>query len=243
MVDMLAIGAHPDDVEISMGGAICVFKHQGYKVGICDLSRGESGTYGSAELRQKELKAANKILSIDKRITLDLPDGNIRNTEEARLKMIEVIRELRPEIVFSFVTEVTRHPDHAHAGEIVRESVFLAGLEKIKTKFPPFRPSQLIYFPELLVTRNPDFVIDITDYFETKVDSIKAYGSQVTGSPAEQLKSKTFLRSGAFWEVLHTRGKYFGNMIGRPYGEPFYCDSPVPVSDVYRTFLRDTSFR
>ncbi|MBN2441015.1 MAG: bacillithiol biosynthesis deacetylase BshB1 [Spirochaetales bacterium] len=243
MVDILAIGAHPDDVEISMGGAMCVLKKQGYKIGICDLSRGETGTYGSPEIRKKELEAANRILSIDKRITLDLPDGNIQNTEEARVKVIDVIRELRPEIVYSFVTDLTRHPDHAHAGQIVKECVYLAGLEKIKTHFDPFRPSQLIYFPELFINRKPDIVIDITEYFEQKVEAIKAYGSQVISTDKERAEAKTFLRSDNFWDILTTRAKFVGSMVSIKYGEPFYCDLPIRVTDMYRTFIKDKSYK
>lgn len=242
MIDILAIGAHPDDVEISMGGSLCVFKKQGYKIGICDLSRGETGTYGSPEVRQKELTRANEILDIDTRVTLDLPDGNIRNTEQARLKVIDVIRELKPEIVFSFVTDVTRHPDHTHTGQIVKESVYLAGLKKIKTKFKPFRPSQLIYFPELFINKKPDFIIDISGFYEQKIKAIKAYGSQVTGN-GDETTAPSFLRSDNFWDMLNARAKYIGAISGTKYGEPFFCDTPVRVTDVYRAFLRDVSFK
>jgi N-acetylglucosamine malate deacetylase 1 len=243
MIDILAVGAHPDDVEISMGGSLCVFKQQGYKIGICDLCRGESGTYGSPEIRQKEIEEANRILSIDKRVTLDLPDGNIQNTQESRTKLIDVIRELRPEIVFSFVTDVTRHPDHTHTGQIVREAVYLAGLKKIKTNSPAFRPSQLIYFPELFINRKPDFIIDISDYYDQKMKAIKAYGSQVTGTSEEQKEKKTFLRSDNFWNMLHSRAQYMGAITGVKYGEPFFCDTPVRVTDIYKGFIRDPAFK
>jgi bacillithiol biosynthesis deacetylase BshB1 len=243
MIDILAVGAHPDDVEISMGGALCVFKKQGYRIGICDLSRGETGTYGSPELRQKELEQANGILSVDTRVTLDLPDGNIQNTDQARRKVIDVIRELKPEIVFSFVTDVTRHPDHAHTGQIVKESVYLAGLKKIKTDFQPFRPSQLIYFPELFINRKPDFIIDISGFYEQKIRAIRAYGSQVTGTEDEETGPETFLRSDNFWDMLNARAKYMGAISGVKYGEPFFCDTPVRVTDVYRGFIRDPSFK
>ena len=189
------------------------------------------------------MEQANKILSVDKRITLDLPDGNIRNTENARLKVIDVIRELKPEIIFSFVTDLTRHPDHLHTGQIVKESIYLAGLEKINTNFKPFRPSQLIYFPELFINRRPDIVIDISDCFEEKIEAIKAYGSQVIGTEDEKGRSKTFLRSPNFWEVVKTRARFIGAMASVKYGEPFYCDAPVRVLDVYRTFIKDRSYK
>ena len=120
MVDVMAFGAHPDDCELSMGGTLAVLKKLKHSVGVCDLSAGESGTYGSEEDRKGELAEATRILGLDARETLDLPDGNIRNTEENRLKVIEIIRRHRPRVVFGFVGE-TRHPDHHHAGELVRE--------------------------------------------------------------------------------------------------------------------------
>ena len=130
MLDVLAVGAHPDDCEISLGGTLCVLKQQGYKIGICDLCSGEAGTYGSAEIRKIELQKATEILSLDVRVTLDMPDEGIRNTEENRLKLIDVIREHKPQILFGFVNQLVRHPDHYYAGRLVKECLFLAGLEK-----------------------------------------------------------------------------------------------------------------
>ncbi|MBD3305307.1 bacillithiol biosynthesis deacetylase BshB1 [candidate division KSB3 bacterium] len=244
MLDVLAVGAHPDDCEIVMGGTICVLKHLSYRVGICDLCAGEAGTYGSAEIRRKELQEASERLRLDARTTLDMPDGNIRNTEENRLKLIDVIREHQPEIMFSFYNELTRHPDHYFAGQLVKECVFLAGLEKIRTNHPPHRPSALITFKGMIMQDKPDFVVDISDYWEQKVAAIKAYESQVIvhdqaiTQAEQQMPSKTFIRTQAFWEVLEARARIVGAMIGVKYGEAFYSDAPPKIADIPTAFKR-----
>ena len=232
MVDILAIGAHPDDIEISMGGSVCVFKEQGLGVAVCDLTAGEAGTYGTEGGRQAELIRASDILGIDARITLDMPDGNIRNTEENRLKIIEVIRRHTPKIIFSFADERSRHPDHRNTGRMVEECIFLAGLEKIVTEYQPFRPLSLIRFPELIVWRKPDFVIDVSKFWDRKIESIRAHASQVTAEGEDDTNTKTFIRSNRFWELIDARARLFGAMIGAERGEAFYCDRPVKVNDV-----------
>lgn len=232
MLDILAIGAHPDDAEIFMGGTIVRLKSEGYKVGVCDLTRGEAGTYGSAEMRSMELQKACAVLGLDIRVTLDIPDGNVRNTEENRLKVIEVIRQYRPRIVFTFVDILTRHPDHYYTGLLVKESMFLAGLEKIKTNQPPYRPEALVQFPELIPRRDPDVVVDITDFWEKKLESIKAYSSQVMVEYEKNPRPKTFLRSQEFWEVLEARSRLAGALIGTKYGEPFYLQGPTRFTGI-----------
>lgn len=238
MLDVLAVGAHPDDCEITMGGTICVLKQLGYKVGICDLCSGEAGTYGSAEIRKAELTRASEILQLDARITLDMPDGNIRNTEENRLKLIEVIRAHRPEILFSFFNELTRHPDHYFAGQLAKECQFLAGLEKIKTKSPAHRPSMLIAFKGLRAYDKPDFIVDVTEVWEQKMEAIRAYKSQVTAEDENDETSKTFIRSHAFWNILEARARVSGAMIGVKFGEAFYCDYPAKLADIPAAFTR-----
>jgi N-acetylglucosamine malate deacetylase 1 len=238
MLDILAIGAHPDDCEIAMAGTILSLKQQGYKVGVCDLCQGEAGTYGTAETRKAELNKASELLGLDARITLDLPDGNIRNTEENRLKLIDVIRQYRPTIVFGFYSELERHPDHYHAGMIVKECVFLAGLEKIVTGHAAYRPSQLIYFKLLIFNDRPDFVVDVTAFWGQKIEAIRAYSSQVTAEGEDDRGTKTFIRSNAFWNVLEARCTQAGGLIGVRYGEPFYCDAPARIQDIPAAFQR-----
>ena len=239
MLDVLAIGAHPDDCEIMMGGTLAVLKKQSYNVGICDLCTGEAGTYGSAKIRQQELAEASKILHLDVRETLDMPDGHIRNTEENRMKLIEVIRKHRPEIVFSFFNSMPRHPDHYYSGLLTKECVFLAGLEKIQTAFPPHRPSNLIHFKELIIKDKPDFIVDISEVWEQKVAAVRAYQSQVIAENGDDSNSKTFIKSNAFWEVLEARSRMAGAMIGVKYGEPFYCETPPKITDALTAFKRE----
>ncbi len=238
MLDVLAIGAHPDDCEMLVGGTLCVLKKLGYTVGICDLTSGESGTYGSGEIRRRELQNASEILRLDARITLDMPDGNIRNTDENRVKLIEVIRQYTPELVFGFYPEMPRHPDHCYAGFLAKECWFLAGLEKIKTEHPPHRPSRIVYFKELKIKDTPDFVVDITEFQERKIASIRAYESQVTVEGEDDSNAKTFIRSNAFWESLEARSRMAGAMIGVKFGESFYSDDPPKIMDVPAAFTR-----
>ncbi len=238
MLDVLAVGAHPDDCEMTVGGTLCVLKKLSYNVGICDLCSGEAGTYGSAELRKAELKKASGVLGLDARITLDMPDGNIRNTDENRLKLIDVIRQYKPDIMLSFFPQMPRHPDHYYAGLITKECVFLAGLEKIETQYPPHRPSRLIHFKELIIKDKPDFVVDITEFWERKIKAIRAYESQVTAEGEDDSNTKTFIRSHAFWEIMEARSRMLGAMIGVKYGESFYCDVPANITDIPAAFKR-----
>ena len=230
MVDVLAFGAHPDDCELSMGGTLAVLKNLNRRIGVCDLSAGESGTYGSEEDRKGELTEASRILDLDVRDTLDIPDGNIRNTEENRRAVIEVIRRHTPRVVFGFVSQ-TRHPDHHHAGELVRECIFLAGLEKIKTSHSPFRPAAYFCFPELIPWTRPDFVVDITAVWEKKMAVLKAYKSQFNIGHVEIEPPKTFLKAKELWELLEAKARMAGQMIGVKYGEPFYSHRPLHVAD------------
>lgn len=238
MLDILAIGAHPDDIEIFMGGAMAAFQAQGLKTGVCDLTQGEAGTYGSAETRRLELLKATEILTVEKRVTLDLPDGNVRNTESARRKVIEVIRNTRPELVFTFMDAPMRHPDHRVTGEIVRECVFLAGLEKLDTGQSLFRPSACIGFPELIPVGEPDFVVDITDFWDVKLNAIRAYGSQVTAEGENDYNTKTFIRSNRFWEILEARAVMAGAKVGARFGEPFFSGQPLRIENVIAPFIK-----
>lgn len=227
---ILAIGAHPDDCEMSIGGTLLKMKAMGYRTAICDLTRGETGTYGTVSSREKELREASAMLGLDARITLDLPDGNVRNTEENRLKVIEVIRKLRPELVFSFADLPIRHPDHYQCGRLVQECCYLAGLEKIKTQSAAYRPAGFIGFPELIFEK-PSFVIDITDYWEKRTQVIRCYDTQVIAPGADDSQSKTLIRSNRFWEMQEARAGVAGAMIHVRYGEPFLSDYPPQVND------------
>ncbi len=236
-MDILAIGAHPDDCEMFMGGTLLKMKSLSYRVAVCDLTRGEAGTYGTPATREAELQESTRVLGLDERITLDIPDGNVRDTEENRLQIIEVIRHLRPEIVFSFVDRPLRHPDHFHCGKMVRECCYLAGLQKIKTQSPAFRPSAFIGFPELTFDK-PHFVIDVTPHWETRQNAIRCFGTQVVLPGEDDASTRTLIRSHSFWEIQDARAGMAGAYIGVKYGEPFYADNPPQVSDPVSAFKR-----
>ncbi len=243
MLDILAIGAHPDDIEIFMGGSIAAFEALGLITGILNLTRGEAGTYGSPEIRAIESKRAAEILSVNTKITLDLPDGNLRNTEVARKRVVDVIRKTRPKLVFSFADFPMRHPDHRVAGEIARDCVFLSGLEKLDTGHPPFRPAACIGFPELILPAKPDFVVDISNVIEIKQLAIRAYESQVTAEGEDDEDTKTFIRSKRFWEILTARDTMVGAGAGVRYGEAFFCNRPPLVGNVVDAFVHGKAGR
>ncbi|MCK4835329.1 MAG: bacillithiol biosynthesis deacetylase BshB1 [Candidatus Aminicenantes bacterium] len=229
-LDVMAFGAHPDDCELSMGGTLLVLKNLSYRVGVCDLSSGELGTYGSGSERKKELERASEILSLDVRLTLDFVDGNVRNTDENRKKVIQVIRKYRPTIVFSFVDD-TRHPDHLNVGKLVKECSFLAGLKKLNSDFLPHRPAAFFRFPELIPWEKPDFVVDISDVWDKKLAVLRSFESQFTIGHEETEPPQTFLKSKEFWELIEAKARLAGSMIGVRYGEPFYSDRPLRILD------------
>lgn len=236
-VDILAIGAHPDDIEMFMGGTIIKLKDEGYLTAVCDLTRGELGTYGSAQLRLAEQKESTAVLGLDHRITLDIPDGFVSNTPENQIKIINVIRRYKPEIVFTFANLPMRHPDHYHCGQLVRESCYKAGLKKIETEFEAYRPAQVIGFPELIFDK-PSFVIDISHYWEQREQAIRCFGSQVIGPGEDDSTTKTLIRSNSFWEIQEGRGTMAGAAIGVRYGEPFYTDHAPQILDPVAAFTR-----
>jgi bacillithiol biosynthesis deacetylase BshB1 len=242
LLDTLAFGAHPDDCEFFIGGTLLKMKSMSYKVGICDLSRGEAGTYGDADTRRKELERATAILDLDVRVTLDMPDGSIRDTEENRLQIIEVIRKYQPELVFSFKERDCRHPDHHYCGKMVRECCFLAGLQKIKTTSPPFRPSAFIGFPELVFDK-PDFVVDVSDFWEQRQEAIRCFQSQVLQTGEDDRGAKTFVRSQSFWDIQEARGTMAGALIGVRYGEPLYSEAPPNITDPMNAFRKNLNWQ
>ena len=242
LLDVLAFGAHPDDCEFFLGGTLLRMKSLSYKVGICDLTRGEAGTYGDANTRKQELDRATAILGLDVREILDFIDGSIRDSEEYRLQIIEVIRRYRPELVFSFADIDLRHPDHHYCGKMVRECCFLAGIQKIKTESPAFRPSAFIGFPELTFDK-PTFVVDVTDVWEKRMEAIRCFHSQVLQTEEDDRHTKTFIRSKSFWDLQEARGTMAGALIGTRYGEPFYSSLPPQLVDPMQAFRKNVNWQ
>ncbi len=233
-LDVLAIGAHPDDIELACGGTIAKFVNQGKKTGICDLTQGELGTRGSKEIRHTEANNAAKILGVEVRENLGLPDGNIEITMENRLKLMTVIRRYQPELLI-IPFHLDRHPDHEHAHHLAKEAWYYAGLEKMPTtdggkQQDPFRPRKYFMFMQRYGFP-PSFIVDISDQFETRMNAVRAFKSQFY-DPAST-ERETILRRPDFLENIETRLRHWGTRIGVKYGEPFYSYEPIGVRDIF----------
>lgn len=214
MVDVLAIGAHPDDVEIGMGGAIGVFLRSGLRVGILDLTNGEPTPFGSPEERAQETAAATKALGVTKRKTLSLPNRELQDTLDARRQVAEVIRKWRPQTLFIHYWD-DAHPDHVAASSLCKAARFYAKLTKTDMAGEPHYPERIFYFfSNHLRGLHPQtaFILDVSDHMETKMNGIKSYYSQFEkGRPGGE----------QFYQLVRDRNAYWGSLIGVAYGEPF----------------------
>jgi bacillithiol biosynthesis deacetylase BshB1 len=226
-ITCLAFGAHPDDVELFCAGIIIKMKKQSVKTVIVDLTRAELSTNGDPQRREEEARQAAKIMRIDNRYNLALPDGEITNTYDNRLKIISLIRKLRPQIcVLPYWKD--RHPDHVAASQTVRDSLFYAGLSKIETGEQAFRPDIMLYYM-LHKTFKPTFILDISDEFKLKMKAIYAYQSQFQYNA--QNNRESYINKPEFLEMIETRAKYFGNQIHCRYGEPYYYEGILKIND------------
>lgn len=233
-LDILAIGVHPDDVELGCGATILKQVDLGYKVGIVDLTKGELGSRGSAALRMKEAKAAMKYAGVLVRENLGMADGFFENTKSNKLKIIKAIRTYQPDIVLSNAVS-DRHPDHGRASEMIREACFLAGLVKIKTtanrkaqtKWRPRKVFNYIQDHHL----EPDIVIDVSGYIDKKIELVQCFGSQFYTS---KKGPQTPISSKAFIDGLKGRAMAYGRRIGVEHGEGFTCAEYVGVEDIMK---------
>ncbi len=233
-IDLLAVGAHPDDIELTCGGTIAKCVKAGYKVGLVDLTEGEMGTRGTNTIRLKEAARAARILGAEFRINLNLGDGRFENTEANRLKLITVIRTYRPRLLL-IPHSGERHPDHVRAHHLCREAWFYAGLRKLKTRErgkaqEPWRPENYIHFMQWQVFE-PSFIVDISDVYETRVKAILAHKSQFYDPTSTE--PQTVLSQKSFLDFVETRAKEYGYRIGVSYGEPFYSVEPVGIGDLF----------
>lgn len=234
ILDLLAIGAHPDDVELACGGTVAKCVSLGYKVGIVDLTEGEMGTRGSRTIRAKEAKDARKILGAHVRENLHLQDGRFEVNEQNRRKLIQIYRKYQPKIIL-IPHWHERHPDHIHAHYLCREAWFYSGLHKIETKLDgkkqkPWRPYHYFHYMQKYEFA-PSFIVDISDLYKTRVDAIKAHRSQFYDPTSNE--PETFLSQRSFLDFMDTRMKYYGQQIGVKYGEPFYSVEPIGVHDIF----------
>jgi bacillithiol biosynthesis deacetylase BshB1 len=214
--DILAIAAHRDDVEQTCGGTLLVQQALGFRTAILDLTRGESGTRGTAAEREAEAEAAAAILKVSHREALDLPDGSLRNTLEARLKIAAVLRRLRPRVVILPYWQ-GRHPDHYTASILGYEACFAAGLGKLDLPGTPHRPFKILY-ASLYADVRPTFVVDITPHIETRLQSLLAYRSQYGNTPQG---AGLFVPEGEIRERTFATARHYGLLAGVRYAEPF----------------------
>jgi N-acetylglucosamine malate deacetylase 1 len=234
-LDLLAIAAHPDDVELTCGGTLIKMARRGYKTGILDLTAGEMGTRGTPETRAKEAAKAAKLLGVAWRATLGVPDSDVQPSRQYKLELAAVIRALRPKTVILPYWQA-RHPDHYHASTLGYEGCFLAGLKQLPMEGEPHRPFKILYSTSYADVR-PTFVVDITKEFEQRRKAILAFGSQFR--PAKRAaKSKVFLAIDRLEDEMNQLARHYGQMIGVKYGEPFLTKELMQVDDVVAMEVR-----
>jgi bacillithiol biosynthesis deacetylase BshB1 len=234
-VDILAIAAHRDDVELTCAGTLLKAVDAGYRTGILDLTAGESGTRGNAALRAEEAERATRILGVSERRNAGLPDAHLHNSDEARKAIVEQIRHFAPRIVI-LPFPVGRHPDHRVASELGRDASYLAGLERYDAAGDPHRPHKLLY---ALSYREdpikPSFVVDISQQFDRKLSAIKCYASQFDGAKAA---GEIFPTGQDLYSLVETQNAHYGSFIRKRYGEPFFTHETMEVDDVVKLGVR-----
>jgi bacillithiol biosynthesis deacetylase BshB1 len=230
-VDLLAIAAHRDDVELTCGGTLAKVARAGKTVGIVDLTAGEMGTRGSAELRAAEAERAARVLGVKVRFNAGLPDAHLTNDDASRVKVVEFIRRTKPRVVI-LPFSVGRHPDHRIASELGRDACYLAGLAKYHPEAgtEPHRPFKVLH---ALAYREdpvkPSFVVDISDTFEVKMQAIRCYASQFEGAKAA---GEIFPTGHDLYDLIQAQSARYGSLIRRAYGEPYFTYETVAVDDV-----------
>lgn len=227
-LDILAIGAHPDDVELGCGGTLAKEIKNGKTVGILDLTKGELGTRGTDETRRVEANDAKNILGVAVRENLGIPDGFFLNDKENQLKIVEIIRKYQPDIILSNAPH-DRHPDHGKGSDLVNTAIFLSGLPKIENGLDAWRPKKHFHYIQWLPLE-PHFVIDITGFVDTKVEACMAYKTQFfdpnSSEPQTPISSKNFTDS------IRYRAYDLGRLIGTEGGEGFISRSYIGVNNL-----------
>lgn len=249
-VDVLAVGAHPDDVELGAGGTICSITARGYRVAIVDLTQGELGSRGTVAGRRHEAEAAARVMKVEERVNLAIPDGNIENNEDNRLLVIREIRRLRPRIML-VGAEICRHPDHRAATELAVAAAFFAGLRRIEvpdldgTLLKPHRPDHVLHYMQA-VSFEPTLLVDVSDFWDRKIEAIRAFESQFFNPDYEPSAEEpdTYVSNRDFFEWIEARARAWGYPIGARYAEPFlYRHGPVGVDDLMTVVARTRTFR
>jgi N-acetylglucosamine malate deacetylase 1 len=241
-LDVLAIGVHPDDVELGCSGTLIKEVKRGKKTGVIDLTQGELGTRGTIETRFQEAEEAAKIMGVSVRENLKMRDGFFQNDEANQLQLIQAIRKYQPEIIIGNILE-DRHPDHGRAGQLIYDACFLSGLKRVKTKDEEgreqekWRPKQLLHY---LQDRfyEPDVIIDITEVWEQRLQSIKAYKTQFHNPGSNE--DETYISSPEFLESIIARARLLGKRIGVQFAEGFISKKSIGISNLDALVLKET---
>jgi N-acetylglucosamine malate deacetylase 1 len=241
-LDVLAIGVHPDDVELGCSGTLINEVKRGKKVGIIDLTEGELGTRGTVENRYQEAADAAKIIGAVARENLQMRDGFFKNDEAHQLQVVQVLRKYQPEIVITNILE-DRHPDHGRAGQLVYDSCFLAGLRQVKTKDADgneqekWRPKHLLHYIQDRFCE-PDVLVDISEVFEQRMASIKAYTTQFYNP--ESSEPVTYISNSGFLDAIIGRARLLGKRIGVQFAEGFISKKDIGIASLDALVLRET---
>lgn len=233
-LDILVLAAHPDDAELSCGGTIAAHVAMGKKVGIVDLTRGELGTRGTPEIRTREAEASQDVLGVSVRENIGFADGFFVNDKEHQRALIQVIRKYQPDIVLANAVD-DRHPDHARGAALARDACFYAGLRRIETEYKgksqqAWRPEKIYHFIQSNYIQ-PDLVVDISEYWEKKMQAIRCFESQFEGGSADE--PQTYLTTPIFMQFIEARAKELGHSIGVAYGEGFTTEKQIKVKNFY----------
>ena len=254
-LDVLALAAHPDDVELCAGGTMCLLAEQGYATGIVDFTRGELGSRGTPEGRMEEAAAAAEVLGLQARHNLGLPDGDVQNTKANQLALVRLVRRYRPRIVLMNPPE-ERHPDHGDAARLAADALFYGGLVKVETFWPdagtgedraqePWRPQHVLHYMQNLEFE-PSLVVDVSGVWEQRLAALRAFESQFHNPDYEagEDEPETFVSNPGFFAWIEARARVWGYKVGAAYGEPFrYRHGPIGSGDLVKTLDRDRPFR
>jgi bacillithiol biosynthesis deacetylase BshB1 len=242
-LDILAIGVHPDDVELGCSGTLLNERRAGKTTGVIDLTQGELGTRGTVETRYAEAARASEILGLAVRRNLKMRDGFFRNDEEHQRKLIAAIRDLRPEIVIGNILD-DRHPDHGRAGHMIADACFLSGLTRIETVGEDgqaqerWRPKMVLHYMQDWY-HEPDLLVDISDVFEERMESIRAYSTQFNTNPSSS-EPQTYISTPDFYESVIARARLLGKRIGVKYAEGFITEKKIGIRSLDALVLRET---
>jgi bacillithiol biosynthesis deacetylase BshB1 len=249
-LDVLALAAHPDDVELCAGGTMCLLAKQGYATGIVDFTQGELGSRGTPELRLQEAERAADIMGLEARDNLGLPDGNIANTKANQRALIQRIRRYRPHVVL-INADTCRHPDHCAAAELAADALFYSGLRKVETTDTdgtaqePWRPHHVLHYMQAR-SFEPTLVVDVSDVWDQRIEALQAFKSQFFNPDydADADEPETYVSNPEFFQWIEARARTYGYTIGATHGEPFrYRGGPIGVGDLMDALDREKPYR